>query len=162
MGWWKRQDFLRSRQIRPRSSPRRRTDVLPGRTARPPRGWRRRAEGGVRGRGQERHRARSLGAFPNENKCSTKPRLSPTIFTPPAGVTDAAPIGRRRRAGAMRTSTERCRRPPLRSRKQGVWFRRTGNLFRRTGSFFASAAAIHAPSLRGARDDGVRELTMAR
>ena len=56
--------------------------TFPGRTARPPPGGRRRAARGG-GRRRERHGARSLGAFPKENKHSTKTRLSSTIFTPP-------------------------------------------------------------------------------
>src|SRR5271169_5709050 len=88
---------------------------------------------GLAGGGRDHTEWSHWAPFVEENKCSTKPDVRQDFSKPPAGVTDAAPTGRRHGAGKPQASAEAIADRHSRSGKQGVWFRGAGNFFARTG-----------------------------
>ncbi len=76
----------------------------------------------------------SQGTAP-KNRHSTEYDFGPQFSQPPAGVTGAAPTGRRHGAGPPRRSAETVERPPLPVQEQGISFRGAGSFCTRTGSF---------------------------
>ncbi len=82
----------------------------------------------------------------SKNKHSTEYDFRQEFSQPHAGVTRAAPTGRRRGAGPPRRSAEAVVRPPLTVQEQGVSFRGTGRFCMRTGELLHENRAVFARS----------------